>query len=109
MKSLKLLFYLITSRRYKYYTIGSFILIISTILSIYLYFQSFNCLTELSQYYNSQDEIDNQNNTIIDQPISNMQRNCFIITNSYVFSLFGVIIGIIIIIIGFWKRKWITW
>lgn len=109
MKSLKLLFYLITSRRYKYYTIGSFILIISTILSIYLYFQSFNCLTELSQYYNSQDEIDNQNNTIIDQTISNMQRNCFIITNSYVFSLFGVIIGIIIIIIGFWKRKWITW
>lgn len=105
MKSLKLLFYLITSRRYKYYTIGSFILIISTILSIYLYFQSFNCLTELSQYYNSQDEIDNQNNTIIDQTISNMQRNCFIITNSYVFSLFGVIIGIIIIIIGFWKRK----
>jgi hypothetical protein len=105
LKSLKLLFYLITSRRYKYYTIGSFILIISTILSIYLYFQSFNCLTELSQYYNSQDEIDNQNNTIIDQTISNMQRNCFIITNSYVFSLFGVIIGIIIIIIGFWKRK----
>lgn len=105
MKSLKLLFYLITSRRYKYYTIGSFILIISTILSIYLYFQSFNCLTELSQYYNSQDEIDNQNNTIIDQTISNMHRNCFIITNSYVFSLFGVIIGIIIIIIGFWKRK----
>ena len=105
MKSLKLLFYLITSRRYKYYTIGSFILIISTILSVYLYFQSFNCLTELSQYYNSQDEIDNQNNTIIDQTISNMQRNCFIITNSYVFSLFGVIIGIIIIIIGFWKRK----
>jgi uncharacterized membrane protein len=105
LKSLKLLFYLITSRRYKYYTIGSFILIISTILSIYLYFQSFNCLTELSQYYNSQDEIDNQNNTFIDQTISNMQRNCFIITNSYVFSLFGVIIGIIIIIIGFWKRK----
>jgi hypothetical protein len=105
LKSLKLLFYLITSRRYKYYTIGSFILIISTILSTYLYFQSFNCLTELSQYYNSQDEIDNQNNTIIDQTISNMQRNCFIITNSYVFSLFGVIIGIIIIIIGFWKRK----
>jgi hypothetical protein len=105
LKSLKLLFYLITSRRYKYYTIGSFILIISTILSIYLYFQSFNCLTELSQYYNSQDKIDNQNNTLIDQTISNMQRNCFIVTNSYVFSLFGGIIGIIIIIIGFWKRK----
>jgi uncharacterized membrane protein len=105
LKALKLLFYLITSRRYKYYTIGSFILIISIILSIYLYFQSFNCLTELSQYYNSQDEIDNQNNTIIDKTISNIQRNCFIITNSYVFSLFGVIIGIIIIIIGFWKRK----
>ena len=100
MKSLKLLFYLITSRRNRYYTSGSFILIISAILSIYLNFQSFNCLTKLSEYYNSQLEIDPQNNTIVD-----LQRNCFIITNSYVFSIFGVIIGVIIIIIGYWKKK----
>ena len=100
MKSLKLLFYLITSRRNRYYTIGSFILIINAILSIYLNFQSYNCLTKLSEYYNSQVEINPQNTTIVD-----LQRNCFIITNSYVFSIFGVIIGVIIILIGYWKKR----
>ncbi len=100
VKSLKLLFYLITSRPNRYYTVGSCILLISAILSIYLNFQSFNCLTKLSEYYNSQLEIDPQNNTIVD-----LQRNCFIITNSYVFSIFGVIIGVIIILIGYWKKK----
>ena len=39
LKSLKLLFYLITSRTNRYYTVGSCILIISAILSIYLNFQ----------------------------------------------------------------------
>lgn len=100
LKSLKLLFYLITSKTNIYYTVGSCILIISAILSIYLNFQSFNCLTKLSEYYNSQIRSDSQNNIFID-----LQRNCFIITNSYVFAVFGVIIGIIIIIIGHWKKK----
>lgn len=100
MKSLKLLFYLITSRRNRYYTIGSLILIISALLSIFLNFQSFNCLTKLSEYYNSPLDIDPQNNTTVD-----LQRNCFIITNSYVFSVFTIIIGIIILIVGYWKKK----
>jgi hypothetical protein len=100
LKSLKLLFYLITSRTNRYYTVGSCILIISAILSIYLNFQSFNCLTKLSEYYNSQIRTDSQNNIFID-----LQRNCFIITNSYVFAVFGVIIGIITIIIGHWKKR----
>ena len=100
LKSLKLLFYLITSKTNIYYTVGSCILIISAILSIYLNFQSFNCLTKLSEYYNSQVRSDSQNNIFID-----LQRNCFIITNSYFFAVFGVIIGIIIIIIGHWKKR----
>ena len=100
LKSLKLLFYLITSRRNRYYTSGSFILIISAILGIYLNFQSFNCLTKLSEYYNLPLEINPQDNTTVD-----LQRNCFIITNSYVFSVFGIIIGVIILIIGYWKKR----
>jgi hypothetical protein len=75
-------------------------LTISAILSLFLNFQSFNCLTKLSEYYNSPLEIDPQNNTTID-----LQRNCFIITNSYVFSVFGIIIGVIILIVGYWKKK----
>jgi hypothetical protein len=75
-------------------------LIISAILSLFLNSQSFNCLTKLSEYYNSPLEIDPQNNTTID-----LQRNCFIITNSYVFSVFGIIIGVIILIVGYWKKK----
>ena len=39
LKSLKLLFYLITSKTNIYYTVGSCILLISAILSIYLNFQ----------------------------------------------------------------------
>ena len=75
-------------------------LTISAILSLFLNFQSFNCLTKLSEYYNSPIEIDPQNNTTID-----LQRNCFIITNSYVFSVFGIIIGVIILIVGYWKKR----
>jgi hypothetical protein len=75
-------------------------LTISAILTLFLNFQSFNCLTKLSEYYNSPLEIDPQNNTTID-----LQRNCFIITNSYVFSVFGIIIGVIILIVGYWKKK----
>ena len=75
-------------------------LIISVILSLFLNFQSFNCLTKLSEYYNSPLEIDPQNNTTID-----LQRNCFIITNSYVFSVFGILIGVIILLVGYWKKK----
>jgi hypothetical protein len=75
-------------------------LTISAILSLFLNFQSFNCLTKLSEYYKSPLEIDPQNNTTID-----LQRNCFIITNSYVFSVFGIIIGVIILIVGYWKKK----
>ena len=75
-------------------------LTISVMLSLFLNFQSFNCLTKLSEYYNSSLEIDPQNNTAID-----LQRNCFLITNSYVFSVFGIIIGVIILIVGYWKKK----
>lgn len=75
-------------------------LIISAILSLFLNFQSFNCLTKLSEYYNSPLEIEPQNNTTVD-----LQRNCFIITNSYVFSVFGILIGVIILLVGYWKKK----
>ena len=75
-------------------------LIISAVLSLFLNFQSFNCLTKLSEYYNSPLEIDPQNKTTVDS-----QRNCFIITNSYVFSVFGILIGVIILLVGYWKKK----
>lgn len=75
-------------------------IIISAILSLFLNFQSFNCLTKLSEYYNSPLEINPQNNTTVD-----LQRNCFIITNSYVFSVFGILIGVIILLVGYWKKK----
>jgi hypothetical protein len=75
-------------------------LIISAVLSLFLNFQSFNCLTKLSEYYNSPLEIDPQNKTTVD-----LQRNCFIITNSYVFSVFGILIGVIILLVGYWKKK----
>jgi hypothetical protein len=34
-----------------------------------------------------------------------MERDCFIVTNSYVYSLFGVVAGIIMIIVWFAKKR----
>jgi hypothetical protein len=37
--------------------------------------------------------------------LEEMESNCFIITNSYVYSVYGIIMGIILIIIGVVKSR----
>jgi heme/copper-type cytochrome/quinol oxidase subunit 2 len=39
------------------------------------------------------------------QRLDEMERDCFIVTNSYVYSLFGVVAGIIMIIVWFAKKR----
>ena len=57
------------------------------------------CLKELAPYYSS-----NLGDTKI-KSIESLEMNCFIVTNSYVYSIFGIIIGIILISVYFFKIK----
>ena len=80
----------------KYIYIGTVILAASGALAIYLNFQGVKCLSDLVQVDRS---------ILTPERLEEMERNCSIITNSYVFSLYGVIVGIILIVIGLLKRR----
>src|ERR671919_810006 len=81
----------------KYIYIGTIILAASGAAAIYLNFQGIRCLSDLVQVDRS---------SVLDpERLEAMERNCSIITNSYVYSLYGVIIGITLIIIGVVKRR----
>lgn len=76
--------------------IGAIILAASGIAAIYLNFQGIRCLTELAQV----------DRTIFSaERLEEMEINCLIITNSYVYSIYGVIVGVILIVIALIKKK----
>jgi hypothetical protein len=83
--------------------------IASAVSAVYLEVEGFNCLSKLSKLQRSE---------VIVENLPDLEQNCFIITNSYVYSLFGVIIGVILIVIWYtryrrWTRKenrrWTRW
>lgn len=76
--------------------IGAITLAASGAVAIYLNFQGFKCLSDLAQVDRS---------LLTPERLEQMERNCFIITNSYVYSLYGVIAGIILIVIGLVKKR----
>jgi hypothetical protein len=80
----------------RYLHVGAIILGISSALALYLNFQGVACLIALR-------DIGDQ--TISPQRIEEMERDCFIVTNSYVYSLFGAVAGIILIVIWFAKKE----
>jgi hypothetical protein len=80
----------------KYIYIGTLILAASGAVAIYLNFQGVKCISDLVQVDRS---------ILTPERLEEMERNCSIITNSYVFSLYGVILGIILIVIGLLKRR----
>jgi hypothetical protein len=80
----------------KYMYIGAITLAASGAAAIYLNFQGFKCLSDLAQ-------VDRSLPT--PERLEEMERNCSIITNSYVYSVYGVIIGIILIVIGLLKKR----
>ena len=75
----------------KYIYIGAITLAASGAIAIYLNFQGFRCLSDLAQVDTS---------ILTAEHLEEMERNCAIITNSYVYSIYGIIIGIILIVIG---------
>ena len=76
--------------------IGAITLAVSGAVAIYLNFQAVKCLSDLAQVDRS---------AITLERLEEMEENCSIITNSYVYSVYGVIIGITLIVIGLVKRR----
>jgi hypothetical protein len=83
-----------TTARYLY--IGAITLAASGAVPIYLNFQAVQCMSDLAQVDRS---------AITLERLEEMEENCSIITNSYVYSVYGVIIGITLIVIGLVKRR----
>jgi hypothetical protein len=85
---------LASAKRYLY--IGAIILAVSGAIAIYLNFQGIRCLSDLAL-------IDRSITT--SGQIEEMERNCSIVTNSYVYSIYGVVAGIILVAVGFMKKR----
>jgi hypothetical protein len=84
----------VTAAKYMY--IGAITLAASGATAFYLNFQGVRCLSELAQV----------DRTIFSaERLEEMERNCSIITNSYVFSVYGIIVGVILIVIGLVKKR----
>lgn len=80
----------------KYLFTGTIILAASGSVATYLNFQGVACLTALNR-------IDDQ--IYSPEGRAEVERNCFIMTNSYVYSLFAVVVGLALIAIWAAKRK----
>ena len=80
----------------KYIYVGAIALSAGGGAAIYLNSQGVKCLSDLAQTDRS---------ILTAEHLEEMERNCSIITNSYVYSVYGIIIGIILIIIGVVKSR----
>ncbi|HEY3095153.1 MAG TPA: hypothetical protein VGJ42_05280 [Nitrososphaera sp.] len=81
-------------RRYLY--VAAAILAVSGAFAIYLNFQGFRCLSDLARVDSS---------VIEPRHLEEMERNCSIITNSYVYSVYGIIAGIVLLVIGLMRKR----
>ena len=80
----------------KYIYIGAIALAASGAVAIYLNIQGFRCLSDLVQV---------DRFVLTSDQLERMESRCAIITNSYVYSVYGVIIGIILMVIGLVKKR----
>jgi hypothetical protein len=76
-----------------YFYFGLFFIALFSVLALDLNSEGFKCLSMLSQQDQSSPTL----------TLRELEWNCFVITNSYVYSLFGIAIGGILIFI--WYRK----
>ena len=77
--------------------IGVITLAASGAAAIYLNFQGIRCLSDIAQV--------DRTTVLTAERLEEMERNCLIITNSYVYSVYGVIVGIILIVIGLVRKR----
>ena len=79
----------------KYISIGIIILAVSGAVTIYLNFKGVRCLLDLAQIDRS---------IVPPDLLKEMERNCAVGTNSYVYSVYAVVAGIVLVVVGFMKR-----
>ena len=76
--------------------IGAITLAASGATALYLNFQGMKCLSDLAQ----------ADRTFFSaEHLEEMEWNCSIITNSYVYSVYGSIVGVILIVIALVKKR----
>ncbi len=80
--------------RYAY--VGATILAVSGAIAIYLNFHGVKCLSDLAFVDRS---------VLTPGQLEEMERNCSIVTNSYVYSVYGIVAGIVLVVMGFMKRR----
>ena len=80
----------------KYLYIGTVIVVASGAIAIYLNFQGARCLSVLAQLDRS---------VVPPDLTDELERNCAITTNSYVYSLYGVVAGMVLVVMGFTKKR----
>lgn len=81
--------------RSKYLVTGIALAVAGGALALYLNMQGAACLGQLATMDRS---------AFPPQAILDIERNCAIVTNSYVYSLFAVATGVIVLAVGRWKR-----
>jgi hypothetical protein len=82
----------------RYLKIGLLLLVASGSIAIYLNNEGFNCLSKLNRR-----EADSFH--AADGTSEGLAGYCFFVTNSYVYSLFGIIIGALIITVWYCKYR----
>jgi len=80
----------------RYLAVGAGLLVAGSVAAVLLNLQGVSCLTQLSRVDRSAFPPD---------VIEAMEQNCFIITNSYVYSLFAAVVGAVVLSYGFFKRR----
>jgi hypothetical protein len=80
--------------RHKYLHAGIVTLAISSLAAVYLNFEGARCLATLG----------NRETALPQMAFEEAAEHCFIITNSYVYSLFGVVAGIILVSVWAFRR-----
>lgn len=80
----------------RYLHVGLIVLGISGTAATYLNFEGVSCLAALSR---GDEKIFTQ------QSLVELQEKCFVVTNAYVYSLFAVVAGLVLIVIWIIKKK----
>ena len=80
----------------KYLYVGIIILAVSGAAAIYLNFQGVRCLSDFAQIDRS---------VVPPELLKEMERNCAVVTNSYVYSIYAVVVGIVLVVVGFMKKR----
>lgn len=80
----------------KYLAAGAGLLVAGSVSAVLLNVEGASCLMQLARVDRSAFPPD-----VLEQA----EQNCFVITNSYVYSLFAAITGVIILGYGYFKRR----